>query len=540
MDRLASATKLQTITIALDYARLSKDRKKLSENVGIQHRENKYFIEDQGWEHGGPFEDNDISASSYGHKVREDYLRMVEVIKNWPDRDEAEIKLVIVVTEMPRLYRQVEELLPLIKMAESTKLSGIWTTDGEGYDLSTPEGIHRAIGAVNNAMLESNRASKRQLRKKKAQVEQGKYIGGQRRYGFEGPVKDKYGNIINRDCINVAEVPDELAHWHDWFDRLIAGESQMSIVRDNNKRGTPSPKGGKWTVGNFKRLMTQEAYVIFDAEGHPEDCPCLQNTEGNGTLYHKTSGTRHRARWRGLITKQQHELLLSSFAGHAQHWDHGLIRGRRYVLSGLIYCGGTYQGKPCGAAMYGNGRKLDNGKYQTRYKCKSYNNHGEIVACGKVFRGAEPLDLLVTEAVLYRLDTPEVARMLAPKEETDRAEEITKKIIAQRKRRDLIKKQYARGEIDSLEDYKFMRSEADDAIEELQAELGKLRAGRAVKLLPADGHIREAWDNASIEWKRNVIQLVVEKIIVHPSTPGSCLWNGYRFKPEDIEIIWRC
>lgn len=541
MDSLKRTPRIPTITVALDYARLSRDRKKLSENVGIQHRENRYFIEDQGWEYGSrPYDDNDISASKFGKKTRDDYLAMVEAIKNWPDREDTLVKLVIVVTEMPRLYRQVEELLPLIKMAESTKLSGIWTTDGEGYDLSTPEGIHRAIGAVNNAMLESNRASKRQLRKKKAQVKQGKYIGGQRRYGFEGPIKDEHGNILNHERINVAEIPDEIKHWQDWFDRLLAGESQMSVVRDNNKRGIPSPKGGKWTVGNFKRLMCNEAYVIFDAEGHDEDCPCLLNDEGNGTLFHKTSGERHRGLWHGLITKQQHELLLSSFDTHGQHWDHGLVRGRQYLLSGLIFCGGTYHDKPCLAPMYGNGRKLENGTYQRRYKCKSTNNHAEIVACGKVFRGSEPLDLLVTEAVLYRLDTPEVARLLAPQEDTERAEEIARKIIAQRKRRDLIKKQYARGEIESLDEYKFMRSEADTAIEELQIELSKLKSVRAVKLLPGDGKIREAWDNASIEWRRSVIQLVVEKIIVHPSTPGSKLWNGYRFKPEDIEIIWRC
>ena len=62
MDQLRAAAKLPISTIALDYARLSKDKKRLSENVGIQHRESKYFIEDQGWDHGGSFEDNDISA----------------------------------------------------------------------------------------------------------------------------------------------------------------------------------------------------------------------------------------------------------------------------------------------------------------------------------------------------------------------------------------------------------------------------------------------------------------------------------------------
>jgi DNA invertase Pin-like site-specific DNA recombinase len=540
MDRLGTAVKLPTITIALDYARLSKDRKRLSENVGIQHRENQYFIEDQGWQLGGSFEDNDISASKFGTKTRDDYLRLVEFIRNWPENPDATIKLVIVITEMPRLYRQVEELLPLIKMAEATKLSGIWTTDGEGYDLSTPEGIHRAIGAVNNAMLESNRASKRQRRKKKAQAEQGKYMGGQRRYGFEGAIKDEYGNIINRDRINVAEIPEEVERWFEWYNRLLAGEKQSSIIKDNNKKRIPAPQGGNWTVGNFKRLMTNEAFVIFDPEVHPEGCPCLQNREGGGTLVHKTSGTKHRSRHRGFISPQQHEVLLACFEQQAQRWDHGLIRGRKYLLSGkLLRCGGTFEDKPCGAQMYGNGRTLASGRYQRRYRCKSHNNFLERVACGKVFRDATALDAWVIEQIIFRLDTPEIARALAPQEDRERADDLTLKIMAFRKRRDLIKRQYARGEIENLDDYKFMRSEVDDAIDQCQQELSTLRTAKAANLLPADGKIREAFENAPMEWQRSVCELLIDHVVVHPGRPGSKTWNGRRFDEDGQTIIWR-
>jgi site-specific DNA recombinase len=65
-------------------------------------------------------------------------------------------------------------------LAETTPLRGIWTTDGIGYDLSTPEGIHAAIAAVNNAMLESAKISKRTKRKQKARALKGKHHGGVR------------------------------------------------------------------------------------------------------------------------------------------------------------------------------------------------------------------------------------------------------------------------------------------------------------------------------------------------------------------------
>jgi hypothetical protein len=46
-----------------------------------------------------------------------------------------------------------------------------------GCDPGMPEGIHAAIAAVNNAMLESAKNSKRGKRKKKARAEQGRFTG---------------------------------------------------------------------------------------------------------------------------------------------------------------------------------------------------------------------------------------------------------------------------------------------------------------------------------------------------------------------------
>src|SRR4051812_14184012 len=105
------------------YARLSKDRSGLSENVQIQFQEGQEFIEDGGGQASLKFKDNDISASKFSKKPRDEYDKLIAVVK----RGEVEY---IVVTEMTRLYRRIEELLDLIKLAETTRLRGIWTTDG--------------------------------------------------------------------------------------------------------------------------------------------------------------------------------------------------------------------------------------------------------------------------------------------------------------------------------------------------------------------------------------------------------------------------
>ncbi|MFC5289370.1 recombinase family protein [Actinokineospora guangxiensis] len=537
MDHLPSG-KQRTHIVAFDYARLSRDKNGLSENVNIQHGESRDFIADQGWEHGGSREDNDISASRFGTKVREGYQLLLKNILSVPDRDDAQVKVMIVVTEMPRLYRQVEELLPLIKLAEHSKLSGIWTTDGEGYDLSTPEGIHRAIGAVNNAMLESNRASVRQRRKKKAQAAQGKFLGTERRYGYEGAVKNEHGYILNRGRIGVAEVPHEIANLEDWFTRLIAGETAWSIVQDSNRLGIPAPRGGKWTAGNFNRLITRESYVVFDPIGHPSSCPCLQNREDGGTLVHTTSGTRHRGEWRGLITRDRHELLMSVLSARSQGWERGLARGRRYLLSGLTRCGGTHEDEPCLAVMYGNGRSIGQG-YQRRYRCKSFDNHGSRVGCGKVFRDADALEAFVTEAVLYRLDSQSLHDTLSRQTSDDTTTALTSRLTALRQRRALIQRQYALGELESLDDYKLMLAELDSAIEASTAELRNQQDARVSALLPEGGNIREVWEARDLAWRRSILGLLIEQIIVLPGHPGGMMWNGYRFNPAFIEIEWK-
>ncbi|WP_112236800.1 recombinase family protein [Kribbella monticola] len=494
------------------YARLSKDRSGLSENAQIQFAEGLEFVEDGGGQVSLKFKDNDISASKFSKKPRDEYDKLIAAIK----RGEVEY---IVVTEMTRLYRRIEELLDLIKLAETTRLRGIWTTDGIGYDLSTPEGIHAAIGAVNNAMLESAKISKRQKRKKKAQAQAGLYLGGKKAYGYEGPIRDENDVIINRGRINIAVIEDEKENWLKCVDRVIAGEPQLSIVHSMNKKGIPSPEGKEWAIGNFKRTLTLERYVIFD----PED------QEQHGTLVH--NGTAYRAAWPGFISREKHELLLARFRDAAAPWaSRGQPKGRSYLLTGFTYCG------RCGNAARGGGRQLPN-RYQRRYNCRPRDNHGAIVGCGKIFRDAEALDAFVTEAVLYRFDSPEVNRALTPTDDRSEVNQLIRTLTEHRQRRSVLLREYSLGE-HTKADFDFMRDTLDAEIESTQTALGKLQDANAAAILPTEGALREHWEANEPEWRRTVIKLLVEKVVIHPSRPGGATWNGRRFDPACVEIVW--
>jgi len=493
------------------YTRLSKDRTGLFENCAIQLRECRAYLQDQGWTEVLALEENDTRASQYSTKPRPKYEK--ELI---PAIEQGYVE-VILVTEMQRLYRRMEEMLELIRLAKTTVLKLVQTTDGISYDLSTPEGIKAAMDAVSNAIYESAKLSRRLLRKKAVRASEGKYLGGYRAYGYEGPKYDDEGLLTNRGRINMVVVESEAAVVKTCVQRLIGGEHITTVIRDLNANGIPSPAGKQWNIGNFKRTIIRKRYVIFD-DSDPDQ---------RGTLeYH---GKEYRAKWPGLITREQYELMMAQLNLRSQPWAHGLQNGRSYLLTGLIYC-------DCGNRMTGSKR---HDTKQRRYRCNKFDNHGNTVGCGHLFRAAEPVDLLVTEQALKVLDNPQVAQALANQEESGEASQLIDRLIRLQRHRQEIVAEYGRGE-HSKGDYKALLLAADEAIVATQAQLAKYTQARITNVINDIDKLRETWESASLDWRRSVINLAVEKVVLHPmQSTGSALWNGYRFDPKSVEVVWR-
>jgi site-specific DNA recombinase len=228
------------------YARLSKDRSGLSENVDIQKAEAEEHATHEGLTIVAVHSDNDISASKYSTKPRPGYEALLDDVR----AGKVEI---IIVTEMTRLYRRMEELLVLIKLAETTKLRKIMVTDGSGYNLSTGEGVFNAVSAVNTAMLESRKISDRIKRKKKATAAAGKFHGGGRPFGYEA------------DGMTIRETEATLIR--EIVQRLIGGEGMSDIVRELNERGTPTALGKQWRLANIWRAVHNKRLIgIRDAQ----------------------------------------------------------------------------------------------------------------------------------------------------------------------------------------------------------------------------------------------------------------------------------
>lgn len=466
------------------YARLSRDKSGISENTDIQMAECREYAHDKGWQVVSVFQDNDISASKFSTKPRPGYQTLLIAIRN--DGIEA-----ILVTEMTRLYRRMEELLEVIKLAESSNLKHIITVDETGFDLSTGIGIYNAISAVNNAALESRKISDRVSRKFRARAKSGLAHGGSRPYGYETG-----GMAIRED---EAEVIRKVAA------RVIQGTPITVIAKDLNKQGIPSASGKQWGHKSLTQVMTRKRLV--------------------GIRTHK--GVEYPAAWPPILTLEEWEMvqlaLKSSYKPRTQ--------GRTYLLTGLLECG------ECGGPLLGDAHPNRTGQEpKRRYSCKKGNNYGTYTGCGKVSRLAEPIEILVSEAVLYRLESEDVAAALAPK--TPEVRPLLERYQFLQGRLQELVQDYATGLL-NRQQLAQAKSAVESEIDKVQGELAAAQPRQVFSVIEAGRAIKDAWEQEGWEWRRNLIALLVERVIVKSGYPGRSRWRGFVFDPEKVDIRWR-
>jgi site-specific DNA recombinase len=469
------------------YARLSKDTSGISENVDIQIRECRAYARTLGFQIAGIFSDNDVGASEYSRKPRPGYRTLLAAVR-------ANQVNAILITETPRLYRQLDELLELIHLAKRTSLQHIIAIDEFGYDLSTGQGIHNAISAVHAATLESRRTSDRQRRRIRAKAQDGAGHGGKRPYGYE-----KGWTALREDEAKVV----------GWMvGRILAGETINGVVRELNARGIPTATGKEWHHTLVRQILVKPR--IAGIRSH------------NGATY--------KGSFPGIITVDEWELLQLALAKLRRSWPGG-VRGREYLLTGLVYCGN------CDQRMTGGAHKsLRETNSKPRYRCSDRPGI-KPAGCGKVTRLAQPVDILVTEAVLSMIDTSELSRLLQCDTGQDVKPLLQHYQRLERRKRDLVD-DFATGLLTRGELVQ-ARMAVERQIRHVQAQLTQLQPQRAQVPVPAGQTMREAWETGSLAWHRMVLALLIERIVIRPAPPTYTNYHGYRFSPEGIEIIWK-
>lgn len=424
----------------------------------------------------GEYIDDDRSA--YSGKPRPAYKQMSEVLN-------AGAADYVLAWHPDRLTRQPRELEDLIDLLERTRTQIRTATTGD-YDLSTPSGrmAARIVGAV--ARGESEHKSARLRRKHEELAENGRLSGGGTRpFGYDD------------DRVTVRK--DEADVIRDLAARALAGASIYSLVEDLNRRGVPTASGKQWRSTVVRRLLTSGRIA--------------------GLREHRGKTTT--AVWQPIISVEEHRLLKA--IGDANRSKPRRAR-RKYLLSGgLLRCG------VCGRAMNaqpktGYIRRDGTGLRTIRgYYCIKGANFG---GCGKIRCVAEPLEQLVSEAVLTVIDTPSVSAALSTG--SDGGGDVAARLAVVEGRLTELGEMFAAGEVDRAG----WRA-ARDKLEAERADLAsRAQAGASARI--ATGDVRQRWDGMGVDARRAVLDAVLEAVVIGPAIRGRNV-----FDPNRVTLRWK-
>ena len=159
--------------------------------------------------------------------------------KRWAARLESGEASGVIVYDLERFARQLADGERLVTAAER----GLVVLDSEGeYDLRKPGDKKNFRNAIVAAEYYSDLLRVRTRRGKAAKAHSGQ-VDQRRSFGFAA------------DGVTVCE--PEAAIIRDHAARLLAGETQQSLIAELNDSGVPSVRGARWGYTTYRQIMTR-------------------------------------------------------------------------------------------------------------------------------------------------------------------------------------------------------------------------------------------------------------------------------------------
>ena len=457
------------------YTRISADPLHDGLGVGRQEADCRTYAQRRGWPVAEVYEDDDISA--YSGKVRPAYRRLLADLR-------AGIRDAVVVWHLDRLHRQPRELEEFLDVCAAAGVTDLACISGD-IDLGTHDGQFLARILAATSRKESDDKSRRIARKALDLAQAGKRAGGgSRPFGFEP------------DGLTIRDT--EAALIREAAGRILAGDSLRSVALDFNKRAIPTSTGGPWSVQTMRRMLMSgrisgqrdhHGEIVATAEWHPIITPAQ---------------TMQR---RALLTDPRRRTLRSP---------------RRYLLTGILRCG------VCNATLVA--RPNDRGK--RRYFCAKGPG---LPGCGHRAIMAEPVEQLIADAVLYRLDGPELAEAMrgGSDRDPDHAAVVAGLDADQDQLRDLAEL-FGQRTITRAE-YLAARAPIEQRIDQARRQLSRITRTAAL-----DGYVgraaslRATWTTLPLPRQRAIVGAVLDRATVGPGVRGR---NA--FDPSRVTPVWR-
>jgi site-specific DNA recombinase len=456
------------------YARISSDRD--GDQLGVRRQvvDCESRAEREGWTVAERYVDDHVSA--YKATVRPAYRRLLADLRGgYLDA--------VVVWHVDRLVRQPRELEEFIDLCNEVGVTKLASVSGD-LDLSTHDGqlMARILGAM--ARKESDDKSRRITRKHQELAQAGKVSGGGTRpFGYEADRR----TIVESEAVVIRELAE----------RALAGEAIRALCRDLDERNVATVTGVSWKPQTLSRL--------------------LMSGRISGQREHRGEIVAS-AEWPGIITPQQTAQLRRMLSDPARRTNHTV---RRYLLVRLLRCG------LCEATLVA--RPRDGGA--RRYICATGPGY---VGCGHIYALAEPLEQFVVEAVLHRLDTPELAAALAGTPSDPDQERLQAEIDESQAQLDTLAAMYGDREI-GLQEWIAARAPVDARVKEAKRQLGKLSRSASLDGFVGNATgLRERWEELPLHRQHGIVAAVLDHLVVGPGRRG---FNG--FDPGRFRPVWR-
>jgi site-specific DNA recombinase len=218
--------KPSTHTTAREYLRVSLDRSGRARSVDEQHTDNERAAADRGVRLSKQYADNNVSASRYATKTRDDFALLLGDLRVGRfGADE------LWLWESSRGSRRVGEWVELIEACETAGV-GIWvTTHGRLYDPANGRDRRTLLEDAVDSEYESSKVSLRAKRAAAANAAAG-LPNGPTAYGYRRIYDEHTKKLVRQE-----PHPDEAPVVRELFDRIRKGHSLRSIAADYEARG---------------------------------------------------------------------------------------------------------------------------------------------------------------------------------------------------------------------------------------------------------------------------------------------------------------
>jgi len=458
------------------YARISRDPSGDMLGVTRQLEDCRAEAERRGWKVAEEYVDDDTSA--YSGNTRPAYERMLRDITDG-------LVDAVIVYRMDRLHRRPLELEHFADTCKAAGLTDVVSLQGE-FDMGKSDGLFVARLMASVAAHESHVKSERIKRKFLQTAETGApYMGGGHRpFGYQD------------DRATPHEV--EATVFREAAARVLAGETLYSVAAWIEATGMTGTKGSKMTPSALRALLlSPRNYGMRVHQGQ---------IIGVGT-------------WTPLISAEDGERLRLLLTDPKRRTNRA---ARRYLLSGLLRCG------KCGATMKSHPR---NGV--RRYGCGIQSTQHD--PCKGTYIVAEPVEALIAEAVLVRLDSPDLVGALTSTVDEDKVHAVGDEIAADQGRMDVLADTFADGHI-SREEWKRARDRIEARMEANRKALDRMTRRDAIEDYIGQGEsLRDQWEGLNLSKQVPIIKAVIESVSIMPSRASGM----QRFDPSRVQPVWR-